>query len=138
MPDQFLDVAVAVIERQGLYLITQRMPQDSFGGSWEFPGGKANPGEGMEECLIREIREELGLSIAVNVKLAEVEHHYPHRSIRLHCYRCRILEGEPQTIECAAWRWVVPEELSQFQFPPASSPLIAQLQKFGHGEPVEP
>ena len=124
-----LDVAVAVIERDGRYLITQRMPQDSFGGSWEFPGGKAEPGESLQECLIREIREELGLVIDVGPQLTTVEHQYPHRSIRLHCYRCRILQGEPQTIECAAWRWVGPQELTQFPFPPASGPIIEQLQR---------
>ena len=124
-----LDVAVAVIEKNGQILIAQRKPTDSFGGCWEFPGGKANPGESLEACLAREIQEELGLSIAVGQKLQVVEHQYPSRTLRLHCFLCHIVSGEPQAIECSAWDWVEPKELSRFQFPPASGPIIEALQK---------
>lgn len=130
MPDpaaSALDVAVAVIERQGQILIAQRKPADSFGGRWEFPGGKLNPGESLEACLLREIQEELGLVIEVGGLLKVVDYRYPHRLIRLHCFSCRLVEGEPQTIECAAWRWVAPSELTQFQFPPASNSIIELL-----------
>ncbi len=124
-----LDVAVAVVERNGQYLITQRLPQDSFGGFWEFPGGKLNGQETLESCLIREIQEELGIGIAVEEKLLVVEHPYPGRVIRLHCFRCTLLNGEPKTLECSAWRWVVPQELTHFEFPPASRSIIDLLQK---------
>ena len=122
-----LDVAVAVIEREGRYLIAQRKPGDSFGGWWEFPGGKALPGEPLETCLAREIQEELGVSIEVGQRLQVIDHHYPGRTLRLHCYLCHILSGEPQAIDCEAWQWVGPEQLSQFQFPPASAPIIQKL-----------
>lgn len=141
LPDQgssALDVAVAVIERDGQILIAQRKPQDSFGGRWEFPGGKLNPGESLEACLAREIQEELGLVIQVGQLLKVVEHRYPHRLIRLHCFSCRVLEGEPRAIECTAWRWVAPSELNQYPFPPASDPLIEMLISSARGEPVEP
>jgi len=124
-----LDVAVAVIEQEGRYLISQRLPEDSFGGFWEFPGGKSNPGETLEACLIREIQEELGLEIAVGSKLQVVEHRYPRRMIRLHCFSCRVVAGEPRAIECATWRWALPDELAKFKFPPASARIIAALQK---------
>lgn len=126
--DCILDVAVAVIEKEGRYLISQRMPNDSFGGIWEFPGGKAEPEESLEDCLAREMKEELGIVVEVGKKLREITHRYPTRTIRLHPFACRIIEGEPSAIECAAWRWVSPSELSGFQFPPASGSLIAQLQ----------
>lgn len=122
-----LDVAVAVIERDGQILITQRLAEDSFGGFWEFPGGKRNPGESLENCLAREIQEELGIEIAVGPKIHLIEHRYPSRVIHLHCFACHILSGQPQTRECAAWRWVDPKELTQFQFPPASGPIIREL-----------
>ncbi len=124
-----LDVAVAVIEQDGKVLITQRMAGDSFGGFWEFPGGKTRPGEPLEDCLAREILEELGVGITVGPKLQVVEHRYSERLLRFHCFTCRIVEGEPRTIECSAWRWVEPQELSQFEFPPASDPIIRNLQK---------
>ena len=120
---------MAVVERNGQYLITQRMPQDSFGGFWEFPGGKLHDQETLEACLIREIREELGIVVAVEEKLLVVEHPYPSRMIRLHCFRCALVEGEPRTLECSAWRWVVAGELTQFEFPPASRSIIELLQK---------
>lgn len=124
-----LDVAVAVIERDGRYLISQRLPDDSFGGFWEFPGGKSNPGETLEACLAREIQEELGVEIAVGTKLQVVEHQYPRRTIRLHCFSCRIVTGQPRAIECATWRWALPDELMQFKFPPASRQIIEALQR---------
>ena len=124
-----LDVAVGVIEQDGRYLISQRLPEDSFGGFWEFPGGKSNPGETLEACLAREIQEGLGLQIAVGTKLQVVEYQYPRRMIRLHCFSCRIVAGEPRAIECTTWRWIMPAELMQFKFPPASRQIIEALQR---------
>ena len=124
-----LDVAIAVIERDGQFLITQRLPDDSFGGYWEFPGGKVDSGETLEACLAREIQEELGLTITVGQILKVVEHQYPNRTIRLHSFLCRILSGEPKAVECAGWRWVPPQELTSFQFPPASGQIIEALKK---------
>ena len=119
-----LDVAVAVIERAGQLLISQRLPDDSFGGFWEFPGGKLKEGESMEEGLTREIQEELGVRITVGIRRMVIEHRYPGRTIRLHCFDCRLLDGEPRPVECADCRWVQPHELEQFKFPPASRPLL--------------
>ena len=124
-----LDVAVAVIRQEGRLLISQRMPQDSFGGFWEFPGGKLDDGETMETALAREIREELGVAVEVGEKRMIVSHRYPDRVIRLHCFDCRLVEGEPRALECASWQWVLPEELERFSFPPASLPLIRELRE---------
>lgn len=125
-----LDVAIAVIRHEGKLLISQRLPGDSFGGFWEFPGGKRCEGETMELCLVREIREELGITVEVGSMRMVISHRYPGRTIRLHCYDCLLVEGEPRPLECAGWKWVGPEELDRFLFPPASAPLIRQLQ--GH------
>jgi len=122
-------VAVALIERDGKILISQRKPGDSLGGLWEFPGGKRSAGETLEQCLAREIREELALTVQVQGKRAVIEHPYPHRTIRLHCFACRILEGEPRAVDCAAWRWVSAEELRPEEFPVASRPLVEELRR---------
>ena len=127
-PIGVLDVAIAVIEQDGRYLISQRLPKDSFGGFWEFPGGKSNPGETLEACLAREIQEELGVEITVGTKLQVVEYQYPRRKIHLHCFSCRIVTGEPRAIECSTWRWVLPKELLNYAFPPASKQIIEGLQ----------
>jgi mutator protein MutT len=124
------EVAVALIEHKGRYLISQRLAGDSFGGRWEFPGGGLHPGESPAACVVREIQEELGVTITVGQRFLLVE--YP--SLRLHCFRCRILFGEPRAIECASWRWVAAQHLRGFEFPPASGPIIEALQKQGSGE----
>ena len=123
-----LEVAVGVIESSGKVLITQRKAEDSFGGLWEFPGGKLNPGESVEIALAREIEEELGIRVAVGEKRMVIRHQYPARAVRLHCFDCRVLEGEPRTIECAALKWVEPVDLTGFEFLPATRPLIEQLR----------
>lgn len=123
-----IDVAMAVIRKESQLLITQRKSDDSFGGLWEFPGGKLHPGETLEEALAREIQEELGIAITVGLKLKVIEHRYPNRTLRLHCFSCEILRGEPRAIECAAWRWVTAPELAQFRFPPASGPILDVLR----------
>lgn len=125
-----LEVAVAVIEREGRFLITQRKPSDSFGGLWEFPGGKLEPGESMELALAREIEEELGLRVEVAGLRMVIRHQYPARAVRLHCFDCRVVSGDPRAIDCADWRWVERSELDGFEFLPASRPLIEHLR--GH------
>lgn len=126
-----LDVAVAVIRQEGRLLISQRAQGDSFGGFWEFPGGKLNGGETLEAALTREIREELGVAIEVGDKRMVISHRTPGRAIRLHCFDCRLVQGEPRALECASWQWVLPDELDRFSFPPASLPLIRDLRESG-------
>jgi len=122
-----IEVSAALIFHQGSLLITQRPAGSHLGGFWEFPGGKLEPGETYEHCLIREIREELGVDIAVGALFAEVSHDYPEKYVRLKFYRCELRGGEPQPLGCAAFRWVQPAQLSQFAFPAADAQLLAKL-----------
>jgi A/G-specific adenine glycosylase len=122
------DIAAGVIWRNGLILIAQRPPSGLLGGLWEFPGGKREPGESLEECLIREVREELAVTIQVGPLLGTVEHAYTHFRITLHAFHCRYVSGEPQTIGCAAWCWVKPQELKLYAFPAANRTLLAALE----------
>jgi mutator protein MutT len=124
-----IDVVAAIIRRGGQILITQRFDHVHLPGLWEFPGGKVEAGESLQAALEREIMEELGVKIRVHDEFFTVEHDYPTKSVRLHFFNCSIIEGEPQLIEVADMRWVHPQDLGQFDFPPADAELIARLRR---------
>jgi A/G-specific adenine glycosylase len=128
-PLPHFDVTAAVIRRDGKLLIAQRSPNGMLGGLWEFPGGKQQPGETLPECLRREIREELGVDIAVDAPIVSVKHSYTHFKITLHAFYCRLLAGVPQKLGVADWRWVTPAELDNFPFPRTDLQIIAALRK---------
>ncbi len=108
-------------------LIAQRPPEGLLGGLWEFPGGKREEGETLSQCLQREIREELGLEIAVDEPIVTVKHSYTHFKITLYAFACRLLAGQPQTLGVADWRWVTLAELDAFAFPRTDQKIIAAL-----------
>ena len=122
-----IEVSAALIFRDGKLLITQRHANSHLGGLWEFPGGKRESGESFEDCLIREIREELDVEISVGELFEEIAHAYPEKSVRLKFFICRLLSGEPQTLDCAAVRWVTQNELVDFEFPAADARLLVRL-----------
>ena len=124
-----VEVSAALVFRGGKLLITQRHAGTHLGGLWEFPGGKRESGETFEQCLIREIREELGVEISVGELFEEVHHDYPEKSVHLKFFRCKLVAGEPQPLGCAAWRWVDKSELTGFDFPAADAQLLTQLKK---------
>src|SRR5277367_6922560 len=100
-----IGVSAALIFRDGKLLITQRHADAHLGGLWEFPGGKLEAGETFEQCLVREIREELGVEISVGDLFEEISHTYPEKSVHLKFFLCRLLSGEPQALDCAAVKW---------------------------------
>ncbi len=122
------DIAAGVIWRRGRILIARRPPRGLLGGLWEFPGGKREPEESLEACLMREVREELGIEIEVDALLATVEHAYTHFRITLYAYICRYVSGEPQCSACTAWKWVTPKQLSRYAFPAANHAIFAALE----------
>jgi len=123
-----IEVAAALIFDSDRLLIAQRPPGVHLEGLWEFPGGKREPGETYESCLLREIREELGCEVLVGPMLHESEHAYPEKSVRIRFFQCRVVSGMPEPLECAALRWVSQDSLGQFQFPEADLALIEQLK----------
>lgn len=123
-----IEVSAALIFHAGKLLITQRHAKSHLGGLWEFPGGKREPGETFEQCLIREIREELGVEISFGELFDEISHDYPEKSVHLKFFRCRLLSGEPQPLDCAAVAWVTPPELSDYEFPAADAQLLEKLK----------
>jgi 8-oxo-dGTP diphosphatase len=119
-------VVAAVVERDGRFLVTRRPDGSHLEGYWEFPGGKCEPGEAHADCLAREMREELGVDIAMGDRVLEVTHSYDDRIVELHFYRCR-LQGEPVPQLGQQLRWVTREELGSLPFPPADVELVALL-----------
>jgi mutator protein MutT len=122
-----IDAAIAIILRQGKILVCQRKEDDTFGGFWEFPGGKQEEGETLEQCLARELREELNISARATAVLDPIVHEYAEVCVRLHPFLCEHESGEPQHLECQASQWIEPAELRQYCFPPANEGLIEEV-----------
>jgi 8-oxo-dGTP diphosphatase len=121
-----LVVTAAVVERDGRFLVTRRQDGVHLEGYWEFPGGKCEPGESHEDCLRREMREELDVDARVGEELLAVSHAYPERTVELHFFRCE-LAGVPAPQQGQEMRWVAREELRVLRFPPADEELIRML-----------
>jgi mutator protein MutT len=119
-----IDAAIAIVSRGGKILITQRKDDDTFGGYWEFPGGKRERGESLEQALARELHEELRIKAAPRHAFDPVTHDYKTAVVKLHPFLCTLTDGEPQMIECQACLWIEPHELRTYKFPPANEGLI--------------
>lgn len=119
-------VTAAVIERDGAYLVTRRPQGVHLEGCWEFPGGKCQPGESLEDCMRREIAEELDCRVTIRRELLATAHDYDDRTVELHFLACD-LEGTPRAILGQEMRWVPASELQTLQFPPADDELIRLL-----------
>lgn len=127
LPHKIIGVGVLWNAQQQI-LIDRRRPEGMMGGLWEFPGGKLEPGETVEECIKREIWEELAIEIEVGKHLITIEHEYTHMRVTLTVHHCRHLKGVPQPLECDEIRWVTLAEIDQFNFPTANAQIIAALR----------
>jgi mutator protein MutT len=123
-----IEVAAALIEEAGKFLVTQRPPNTHLALYWEFPGGKREPGETLEACLKREILEELNVFAEVQALAGEYTYDYPDRRVILYFYRCRILNGSPEPKGCHDLKWVAPSEMNEADFPPADISIIQMLK----------
>ena len=123
-----IDVAAALLFRGGKLLITQRQADAHLGGLWEFPGGKREPNETFEECLRRELREELGVEIVVGELIESLTHSYPEKTVHLKFFRCQWLQHEPRPLGCPAFKWITPSELEKHNFPAADERLLETLR----------
>ncbi|MBD1941388.1 A/G-specific adenine glycosylase [Coleofasciculus sp. FACHB-712] len=124
------NIGVAVIWNEQKEILIDRRPQNGLlGGLWEFPGGKLEPGETVEECIKREIQEELGIEIEVGKHLITIDHTYTHFRVTLNVHHCRHLTGIPQPIESDEIRWVTLDEIDQFPFPKANIQVIDALRQ---------
>jgi len=131
MAHEYMDVAAAIILREGRVLITQR-PKGSFmAGKWEFPGGKVERGEDPKDAVAREVFEELKLDVRPKDHFHTTEHVYwlgeNKRTIKLMTYLCEIIKGRMACIGCQDFRWVAPEELKDFDFVDADVEVVEKL-----------
>ncbi len=129
MTQKVLEVGAALVFKDGKFLIAQRKEGDSFGGYWELPGGKKEPTESLEECVVRELKEELDIEVEIRHFFRILTYHYPQRSVRLNIFFCSHKSGEPKTIECQAFAWADPKDLPSYKFPDADQTLIQELSR---------
>jgi len=124
-----LVAACALIDADGRVLLAQRPAGRSMAGLWEFPGGKVEAGERPEQTLIRELKEELGITVAEPclAPLAFASHGYPEFHLLMPLYACRRWEGIPTPREGQNLAWVKPQRMWDYEMPPADEPLISHL-----------
>lgn len=123
-----LVVAGLIIADDGRVLITRRKDEQPMGGQWEFPGGKLEPGEAPTAGLARELREELGVEVAVGRAWDVLHHAYPEFDLLMLVYACRLAPGAtPRAVEVADLAWCRPAELGGYPILPADAPLVDRL-----------
>ena len=122
-----IEVALALVFRDGRLLVTKRRAETHLGGFWELPGGKLRPGESAEACAVREVREETRVVVVAHSRRATIEWDYPERHVLLQPVDCDWLEGDGELVEVSDLAWVTREELLARKFPPANAGLIAEL-----------
>ena len=127
-----LVAACALVDADGRVLMCQRPQGKSLAGLWEFPGGKLEAGETPEACLIRELREELGIEVsaACLAPFVFASHRYEAFHLLMPLYLCRRWQGTPQPLEHPQIRWVRPSKMDELPMPPADAPLVAYLRDF--------
>ena len=123
------EVVAALIWQGDRFMICQRPSHKARGLLWEFVGGKTEPGETMEQALIRECREELDVTVSVGEVFTQVVHEYPDILIRLTLFHCTIAEGTPTLLEHRDLKWIHPSQIPEFDFCPADKDILALIQR---------
>ncbi|MBF0107679.1 MAG: (deoxy)nucleoside triphosphate pyrophosphohydrolase [Magnetococcales bacterium] len=123
-----LVVAAWIQDDAGRTLFSQRRPGDSFPLHWEFPGGKVREDETPEEALVRELREELDITVLDPQPWTFVSHPYEQFHLLMTVYRCTRFIGTPKPIEVHRFSWLTQEELIGLPFPPADLPLLERMR----------
>ena len=132
-----IEVTAAIICKDGKFLICQRPKGKNCEFLWEFPGGKIEPGETGAECIVREIQEELGVTLHVLRKLTDVVYEYPDRTVHLHFYVTEIAHGELTRKEHNAFAWITKAELPNYQFCPADAKMLRKFANASNFDSLE-
>lgn len=132
------EVVAALLWQGDRFLACRRPAHKARGLLWEFVGGKVEPGETKQAALVRECREELGVTISVGEVYLEVTHAYPDLTIHLTLFEGHILEGTPQKLEHADLRWITPAEIPAYEFCPADQVILETLMARGGRGEAEP
>ena len=126
---KIIRVTAAIIESDGKLLIARRKSEDDiFGGFWEFPGGKIEDGETPEECIARELKEELEIEAKIGTLITSNKHRYPDGIFELLVYRVEHFSGNFVLNDHDEIKWVAIDEISSFEFPPANTPIVNYLK----------
>ena len=123
------EVTAAILIKRNKILIARRRSTDNEGGKWEFPGGKIERDETPQQCLVREMREELGINVAVGDFFGENTYRYEYGTIKLLAYRTSWIDGQLSINAHADCRWVHPAQLDNFDFAAADIPFVKKLQQ---------
>ncbi|MBP7546813.1 MAG: 8-oxo-dGTP diphosphatase MutT [Corallincola sp.] len=125
-----VDIVIALLrDAAGRFYIQRRAAASHQGNRWEFPGGKCEPGESLEQALSRELQEECGITAVDPWPWRQLEHDYGDRQLRLHLYLVRQWQGEVGSCEGLAWRWATLSELDQLDWPAANLRFIPDLNQ---------
>lgn len=128
-----VEVVAALIWKNGKFMICQRPAHKARGLLWEFVGGKVEPGETKEQALVRECREELAVTVAVQDEFMNLVHEYPDITIHLTVFNAYIAEGVPQLLEHNDVRWIPPKEIKNYDFCPADNKILEKIAEVYHG-----
>lgn len=120
-------VVAAIVQREGLYLITQRRASAVLPLLWEFPGGRIDEGESDHDALCREVRHRVGIEVKPGELVSFVSHPYDHYTVDLYLYECEVVEGEPRAANVTDFRWVTSSEFERFPFTPADEASMSAL-----------
>ena len=132
-----VDVVAALIWEKDKFLICQRPANKSRGLLWEFVGGKVEPGETMQQALVRECAEELAITVEVGNQFMQVMHEYPDMLIRLTLFHCTIPSGFPQALEHNALCWIHPSQADNYPFCPADTGIVQEVKRiYGKNPPL--
>ena len=123
------EVVAALIWRGERFLACQRPAYKARGLLWEFVGGKVEPGETLEDALVRECREELAVTVVPRDIFMEVTHVYPDLTVHLTLFNADLPEGEPQALEHNDVRWITVDEIDRLQFCPADEEILERLKR---------
>ncbi|HMQ15818.1 MAG TPA: (deoxy)nucleoside triphosphate pyrophosphohydrolase [Phycisphaerae bacterium] len=126
-PRPELRVAVALVRRDGRWLVARRRAGAHLGGLWEFPGGKCETDETVESAALRELSEECAVAAEPQRTLRPLRYEYPERIVHLHAVVCRWLSGEPRPLGCDECRWVTTAELAALDMPVANAEILSEL-----------
>ena len=122
-------VTAAIIKDKSQLLIAKRHSKDPLGGKWEFPGGKIEPGETPQVCLVREIKEELGVDVEIGPFYDDNVYSSQDHDIHLLFYWAEVINGEVIPVVHDDLKWITIEELANFDFAPADIPIVKRLMK---------
>ncbi len=125
---KIVEVAVGVIQKNNHIFISKRADDLHQGGKWEFPGGKRESHESMQQALNRELLEEIGIEVLEQSPLMVIEHNYPDKKVKLDIRMVTQWQGEPANKEGQIWQWVAIDSLHQFEFPEANLAIVQKLQ----------